>query len=92
MPIGKPLEMRETDLGLEVVAKISPTERGQECLTLMRDGVIDELSIGFDPVVAEDVQQADGSMVRHLKEVRLWEISLVTFAADTLAKVTEVSA
>jgi HK97 family phage prohead protease len=91
-PIGKPIEMRETDLGLEVLAKISPTDRGRDCLTLMRDGVIDELSIGFDPVRAEDVQQADGSMVRHLTEIRLWEFSPVTFAADPNARINAVHA
>ncbi len=89
-PIGKPIEMRETDRGLEVVGKISMTTRGQQVLTLMRDGVLDELSIGFDPVVAEDVQQVDGSMVRHLKEVRLWEFSPVTFAADPHARITSL--
>lgn len=89
-PIGKPIDMRETDVGLEVTARISKTRRGIEALTLLQDGTIDELSIGFDPVESVDVQQADGSKVRHLKEVRLWEISLVTFAADPLARVTSV--
>ncbi len=87
-PIGRPLSMTETDLGLEVVGKISMTEKGKECLQLMSDGVLNELSIGFDPVRWWN----DGDGVRHLTEVRLWEFSPVTFAADRNARVTEVHA
>jgi HK97 family phage prohead protease len=83
-PIGKPISMQETDKGLEVVGKISPTRIGREVITLMHDGVLDELSIGFDPVE----WTFDDSGVRHLTEVRLWEFSLVTFAADPLARIS----
>lgn len=40
----------ETDLGLMVGAKISKTVCGMDCITLLRDKVIDELSIGHDPI------------------------------------------
>jgi len=89
-PIGIPVSMQETDLGLEVVGKISMTDQGREALTLMRDGVVDGLSIGFDPVVYDSVKQADGSEVRHLKEVKLWEFSVVTFPADSNARISAV--
>ena len=43
------------------------------------------LSIGFDQVKSKVV---DG--VRHLSELRLWEVSLVTFGANPQALVTAV--
>jgi HK97 family phage prohead protease len=43
------------------------------------------LSIGFETVKSKVV---DG--VRHLSELRLWEVSLVTFAANPQALVTGV--
>ena len=98
-PIGKPIEMREDNKGLYVVGKISDTQAGRDALTLLRDGVVEEMSIGFDPIRWEMVQDPEappamqGSLdaqVRHLKEVRLWEFSLVTFAADPMAQVYAV--
>lgn len=96
--IGKPVEMREDDKGLFIVGKISDTQMGKDVLSLMRDGVLEEMSIGFDPIRWEMVPDADAkpgqmdAVVRHLKEVRLWEVSLVTFAADPMAQVYAVHA
>jgi hypothetical protein len=63
----------------------------------MRDGVLSEMSIGFDAVRWE--MRADAGaptdpsrQVRHLLEVRLWEVSLVTWAADPQALVSGVHA
>lgn len=91
-PIGKPTMMEETAQGLHVRGKISETEHGKECLMLMRDEVIDSLSIGFDPIRFEMVKhEDDGQMWRHIKEVRLYEFSPVTFPANAAAKITNVN-
>ena len=91
-PIGKPTMMEEASQGLHVIGKISETEHGKECLMLMRDGVIDSLSIGFDPVRYEMVKHEDDQqMWRHIKEVRLYEFSPVTFPANDAAKITNVN-
>lgn len=82
-PIGKPLEMYEDNLGLYVKAKISMTDEGKNAMILMKDGVIDEMSIGYD-VIKEEVVGKN----RILKELRLWEFSPVTFAANERAKIT----
>lgn len=84
-PIGRPLELREDDRGLYVKAKISLTQRGRDALTLLRDGVVNELSIGYDAVK----EMYEGA-VRRLREVKLWEISPVTWAMNPLATVTGV--
>jgi len=47
VPIGKPVEAYEDEKGLFVKGRISDTADGRDCLTLMRDGVIKKLSIGY---------------------------------------------
>jgi hypothetical protein len=86
-PIGKPILMQEDNHGLYVKAKISDTTLGREAMALMRDGVIDELSIGFN-TVKEDWDK--DQQVRRIKEVKLWEFSPVTFAANDQAAITAV--
>lgn len=46
-PIGKILELEEKDIGLYGKAKVSQTQLGLDTLTLVRDGAVDGLSIGF---------------------------------------------
>jgi HK97 family phage prohead protease len=87
MPIGKPTVLQEDNHGLYVKAKISETEEGKRAMILMRDGVIDELSIGFNTIKdAWDNEQ----QVRRIQEVKLWEFSPVTFAANDMATITGV--
>ena len=54
---------------------------------LLKSKIVRGLSIGYDTIKAQVV---DG--VRHLKEIRLWEGSVVTFPMNTLAQVTSVKA
>lgn len=88
-PIGVPEEMFEDDNGLYVKAKISMTDTGKKAMTLIRDGVITEMSIGYD-VVKDDFKMMGNRKVRMLKEVRLWEFSPVTFAANDKAKIMKM--
>lgn len=87
LPVGKPLELREDEKGLYIRGKISDTSMGRDIQTLMKDGVLNELSIGYDAVVF-DFDSDTG--VRHLKEIRLWEVSIVTWAMNDQAKIDEV--
>ena len=64
-PIGIPTLLQETDLGLQIEGKVSQTEHGKDCLTLMRDGVVDELSIGFDPIKWEMEDKVRAKMLRN---------------------------
>lgn len=88
-PIGIPEEMHEDDNGLYVKAKISMTDTGKKALTLIKDGVITEMSIGYD-VVKDDYKMLGTKRVRMLKEVKLWEFSPVTFAANDKAKILKM--
>lgn len=85
LPIGKPLELREDSNGLFIKAKISDTAMGRDIKVLLKDGVLNELSIGYDPVVFD----YDESGIRHLREVKLWEVSIVTWAMNQEAVITD---
>lgn len=85
-PIGLVLAGRETAEGYEVTARISETPRGNEAYTLVRDGVINKFSIGFQAV--EHKLDKDDTVVRTKVLVR--EISLVPVPAYEGASVKEV--
>jgi HK97 family phage prohead protease len=82
-PIGKPIAMEQDSKGLYIKAKISMTDTGRKAMELMRDGVIDEMSIGYD-IIKDEYKSKN----RMLKELRLWEFSPVTFAANEKARIT----
>jgi uncharacterized protein len=89
MPLGMPIHMEEDSKGLYVEGKISKTRLGDEALELMRDGVVDRMSIGFS--IPGGKTEYDAQMgVRKIKEVKLFEFSPVTFPANELAVVTGV--
>lgn len=85
-PIGLPLEMREDERGLWVKARVSDTTLGNDALVLMRDGVINQMSIGFS-VIKSNVG-TDG--VRVITEAKLYEFSPVTFPANDNAEILAV--
>lgn len=87
LPIGKPLELKEDDHGLYIRGKISDTQTGRDIRTLLKDGVLTEMSIGYD-TVKYDFDSITG--IRHLKEIRLWEVSIVTWAMNNQAKIDAV--
>lgn len=84
-PIGKVVEGRDTEAGYEIVARVSDTARGNEVLTLMRDGVLNKFSVGFIPEESE----RNGSTITRTK-VSLKEVSVVPFPAFAGANITEV--
>ena len=86
-PIGKPVEMREDEKGLYIKAKICMTDTGRKCYELMKEGIINEMSIGYDAIVDEYNAK---DKIRYLKEIRLWEVSAVTFAANSQARIENV--
>lgn len=90
-PIGKPIEMHEDEHGLYVKAMISDTALGRDVRTLMKDGVVTELSIGYDTMPGKvSYSDVGGQNVRVLSEVRLYEISPVTVAMNPGAVITDV--
>jgi HK97 family phage prohead protease len=84
-PIGLPSLMREDERGLYVEGVISKTRLGDEALELMKDGVVDRLSIGFSVKDSEEIESG-----RLIKSVTLYEFSPVTFPADSYAEIIGV--
>lgn len=58
-PIGKPISAKEDGKGLYVEAKISPTQHGRDCMTLVKDKVIQKMSIGYKVMGAMNLEDAD---------------------------------
>lgn len=86
-PIGVITRGADTDEGYEIEATISRTLQGDEAYTLVKDGVIDNLSVGF---VALENRNDNDVLVR--TKAKLKEVSLVPFGAYAGAQVSEVRA
>lgn len=87
-PIGKSLVLEEDSTGLFFKDKLSRTQAADEALELVSDGVIDGVSIGYIPEMEEYEEREDGSTIRRLHRVDLFEKSLVTFPMNDEARVT----
>jgi len=85
-PVGRPLKILEDAHGLYTETLFARTPIARDVLSLVQDGIITELSIGYDPIKTARGERGE----RLLKEVRLWEYSFVTFAALDVARVVGV--
>lgn len=87
LPIGTPTEAYEDDIGLYLGVDFHSTPMAQAARTVTTErldrGKSVKLSIGYE--VLQDEFTQDG---RLLKEIKLYEVSLVTVPANPLASVT----
>lgn len=67
--------------GAEVVREYLPTPRGEEILVGIKSGAITEMSYGYDPL-KWDIATEGSQRVRNLRELRLWDISDVTWGMN----------
>jgi HK97 family phage prohead protease len=87
-PVGIFTDAYEDEIGLYVKGKLAlKTVRGQEAYELMKMGAISGMSIGFIVNVEEYDSKNNTSL---LKEIDLWEVSLVTFPSNDSARVSSV--
>lgn len=83
-PIGIWDEVREDAKGLWVKGRLLDTvEKGREAIALIEVGAIDGLSIGYR--TRKSTKNSKGQ--RLLKELELWEVSLVTFPMLSSARI-----
>jgi uncharacterized protein len=88
-PIGVWSEIAEDERGLYVKGQLlTDVARAREAAALIEAGAIDGLSIGYKTIRATK----DSSGTRHLSEVDLWEVSLVTFPMLPSARVGAIKA
>jgi HK97 family phage prohead protease len=87
-PIGVWTSMSEDDNGLRVTGRLAmDTVKGKDAHALLKMGALNGLSIGF---MTKQYRYDEETDIRTLTEVDLWEVSLVTFPANTQARVTQV--
>jgi len=78
--IGKTRILAADQIGLLFASRLSDTLTADEILVLVGDGVLSQMSIGYD-VKASRRGRYGGEPVRYLSEIALWEISVVLFGA-----------
>lgn len=87
-PIGIFTHLFEDRHGLYVEGELlTSIPRAKEAYTLLKNKVINGLSIGYIPV--KHTYNAEKNL-RYISELELWEVSLVTFPANEAARVTVV--
>ncbi len=84
-PLGKMIYLEEDQKGLVFEAEIPKTQLGKDVIELMKAGVITENSVGILPI---QKQMKDG--YREISEVKLYEVSAVTLAANDQAMILDV--
>jgi len=75
--IGRAIELRDDAAGLWGAWRVSETPAGEETLTLIKDGVLDELSVGFRE--RQNRRLEDGTIERVTAD--LVEVSIVMLGA-----------
>lgn len=81
LAVGRAVDLREQPDGLYSAFEVANTRDGDELLELVRTGVVDSFSIGFQPVRdRREPDRVNGDLVTRL-EVKLHEVSAVNFPA-----------
>ena len=84
-PIGKIQVIEDKPEGLWVSVKLSAAE--EDIQTKIKEGILKEMSIGYREINSTEAV-VDGKTINYLNEVMLYEVSLVTIAANPLAVIT----
>ncbi|KAJ6644983.1 NAD kinase [Pseudolycoriella hygida] len=87
-PLGVIQSLSEDDNGLKIEAIINnKIETGREAIELVRQGAVDGLSVGFNIKLANYNKLNQ----RVITKAQLIEVSIVTFPANYLAKITHIN-
>jgi len=84
-PLGKMKSLYEDEKGLVFEAEIPQTRLGKDVMQLIKAGVVTENSVGILPI-----NKAMVNGVREIREVKFFEISAVTLAANDQALILDV--
>lgn len=71
------LVLREDEIGLHMEARISPTSYGKDYHTLIKEGIIQNMSFGMQVLKDTWKKRADGLLERSIEELKLFEVSAV---------------
>jgi HK97 family phage prohead protease len=88
-PIGKITNLNEDENGLQISGElILDISKANDIYHMLKHGILESFSIGYTPIKFS--YKSDNNLeseVRVIKELKLWEISLVTFPANNFAKI-----
>ena len=87
-----PANIEDTEKGPLMTASFFDTELAQEKRALVRSGVVYQFSFAYDVLDAAPVELEDGVKANELRELELYEISIVPIPANQNAVMTEVKA
>jgi HK97 family phage prohead protease len=87
--IGNIQEISEDAKGLFVVSKLGTSTKGEDALRDYQDEILREHSIGFN-YVKDKIKKIDETTFE-IFEVKLWEVSGVTFGANEFTPVIDVA-
>lgn len=93
-PIGKITNLVEDQNGLQIQGElILEISKANDVYQMLKHGVLDSFSIGYTPLKFsyKNYYDHEQSEVRIIKELKLWEISLVTFPANAFAKIGNIT-
>jgi len=94
--VGTVTEAKEDDTGLQFTAQFASTDDAQNLRQKAIEGHINQVSFGYDAkkfdYTVEDGDTKERKQVRHLRELKLYEISLVPFGMNEQAYVSGVKA
>ena len=85
-PIARITEMKEDAKGLYIEAKFGDWTDSKDYYAMAKAGAVNELSIGYKVLDSEDNEHGG----RDLKQIKLYEISMVTVASNDEAVIMDV--
>lgn len=88
--IGRVTEIGEDSKGAYFSAEFFPIERAQEIREFVKAGVLWQFSFAYAVLDQGKVRAGDGTMVNELRELDLFEISIVGVPANDRATITDI--
>jgi HK97 family phage prohead protease len=90
MNLGAVIEAEEDERGLKIRARFDEeNEIAQYTRKLVKEGRLTKLSFAYDTLDAAPVVLADGTRANELRELKLYEVSLVPIPANEMTEVIE---
>ena len=90
--IGKVDSIEDTDKGPLMTASFFNTPLAQEKREIVKSGVVYQFSFAYDVKDSAVVTLDDGTKANELRELDLFEVSIVPIPANPLAEVTDIKA
>jgi HK97 family phage prohead protease len=88
--IGKVTEIKPDSYGAFFRGNFFGTDRAQEIRAICQTGVLYQFSWAYSTIDCETVTLTDGSRANLLKEVELYEVSIVAVPAESRAQMTDI--